>query len=118
MRKICLVASAIMTIAIVINYAHERRIAYENIRFSIERKVVMAHMMMLSDLYGRIGQVLAEHGDAPLGYIRKPMFANEPHLVVDYINPVYCKVTRVENEINGVKISTCEILIEDSRDEK
>lgn len=24
------------------------------------------HYMMLSDLYGRIGQMLREHGDAPL----------------------------------------------------
>ena len=38
------------------------------------------HYMMLSDLYGRIGQMLKEHGDAPIGTIRTPMFPDEPHI--------------------------------------
>ena len=37
------------------------------------------HYMMLSDLYGRIGQSLREHGDAPIGRVKTPMFPNEPH---------------------------------------
>ena len=34
---------------------------------------VMKHYMMLSDLYGRIGQMLNEHGDAPIGKVRIPI---------------------------------------------
>lgn len=38
--------------------------------------------MMLSELYGRIGQVLQENGDAPIADFRTPMF--EPYLLKDF----------------------------------
>ena len=47
----------------------------------------MKHYMMLSDLYGRIGQMLKEHGDAPIGTIKTPLFPNEPHLPIDWVKP-------------------------------
>lgn len=78
----------------------------------------MAHVMMLSDLYGRIGQTLREHGDAPIGIVKSPLFPNEPHLVDDYIYQMYCKVTHVTTEINGVEIYTYELLIDDGWNEK
>lgn len=49
--------------------------------------------MMLSELYGRIGQVLREHGDAPIADLRTPMF--EPHMLQDFyvhkhVDVVFC----------------------------
>lgn len=74
----------------------------------------MAHLMMLSDLYGRIGQMLSEHGDAPIGTIRTPLFPNEPHLPIDWVKPLFCTFNHVTTEIDaGVKVNTYEITIED-----
>lgn len=67
------------------------------------------HLMMLSDLYGRIGQTLREHGDAPIGRVRPPYDPSEPHLQGDWIEPVYIAVTPVTTEIDGVKHRTYEI---------
>ena len=72
----------------------------------------MKHVMMLSDLYGRIGQMLAEHGDAPIGTIKTPVFPQEAHLPIDWVNPIYCTFAHVTNEIYGVKINTYELLID------
>ena len=71
----------------------------------------MKHVMMLSDLYGRIGQMLAEHGDAPIGHIKTPMFP-EGSMEIDWIEPMYCTFTHVTNEIQGVKIKTYEPVID------
>lgn len=70
----------------------------------------MAHHMMLSDLYGRIGQMLREHGDAPIGTIKTPVFT--PHLPIDWVKPTYCTFTPVTTEIDRVKIKTYELNIE------
>lgn len=67
------------------------------------------HLMMLSDLYGRIGQTLREHGDAPIGRVRMPSHPEEPHLPAEWIEPVYIAVTPVTTEIDGVKHRTYEI---------
>lgn len=71
------------------------------------------HLMMLSDLYGRIGQMLAEHGDAPIGRVVTPPFLDEPHIITDFIQPIYCDFTHVTTEMNGVKIKTYEPSIEE-----
>ena len=34
--------------------------------------------MMLSELYGRIGQTLKENGDAPIADLKTPMFPSIP----------------------------------------
>ena len=68
--------------------------------------------MMLSDLYGRIGQILREKGDAPIGVFKTPMFSNEPHLPIDYIEPVYCTFSHVTTNMNGVLIKNYELIIE------
>ncbi len=71
------------------------------------------HYMMMSDLYGRIGQMLREHGDAPIGKVRTPVFPDEPHIPIDYVEPVYCSFTHVTTDINNVKIKTYELIIEE-----
>lgn len=73
----------------------------------------MAHYMMLSDLYGRIGQMLKEHGDAPIGTIKTPLFANEPHLPIDWVRPIYLSFHPIITEIEGVKINSYEPIIEE-----
>ena len=70
------------------------------------------HQMMLSDLYGRIGQMLAEHGDAPIGRFVMPMYPGEPHILSDYIQPIYCSFTHVTTEIDRAKIYTYEPVLE------
>jgi len=67
---------------------------------------------MLSELYGRIGQMLRENGDAPIGNFREPMFPNEPHLPIDYIEPLYCTFTYVITDKDGAKIRSYELLTE------
>ena len=69
------------------------------------------HYMMLSDLYGRIGQMLQEHGDAPIGKYKSMLFPNEPHLPIDYINPAYCTVTYVTTNVNNMTIKNYELII-------
>ena len=71
------------------------------------------HFMMLSDLYGRIGQMLREHGDAPIGTTKTPMFPNEPHIPIDYVEPMFCTFTHVTTNIDNVKINTYELTIEE-----
>lgn len=73
----------------------------------------MKHLMMLSDLYGRIGQILREHGDAPIGKVELPMFLNEPHTTDDWIKPVYYNVYFTSTEINKIEIKTYEFIIEE-----
>ncbi len=72
----------------------------------------MKHSMMLSDLYGRIGQMLKEHGDAPIGRVESPIFTDEPYTTVDCIKPIYCTFHLVTTEIDRVKIKTYEPVIE------
>lgn len=76
----------------------------------------MAHIMMLSDLYGRIGQILAEHGDAPIGYCKKPAGASEHNITLDWIEPIYCTVTHVTTDVDNVIIHTYELLLEKQND--
>lgn len=71
------------------------------------------HFMKLSDLYGRIGQMLREHGDAPIGTTKTPMFPNEPHIPMDYVEPMFCTFTHVTTNIDNVKINTYELTIEE-----
>lgn len=73
----------------------------------------MKHCMMLSDLYGRIGQMLKEHGDAPIGIIKKPLFSNEPHLPIDCVKPLYCTFNHVTTEIERIKINTYELIVDE-----
>ena len=72
----------------------------------------MKHSMMLSDLYGRIGQTLREHGDAPIGRVGLPMFPNEPHTTADWIKPIYCSFNLATTEIGKIKIKTYEPVME------
>lgn len=70
------------------------------------------HYMMLSDLYGRIGQMLREHGDAPIGTLKTPMFPDKPHLPIDWIEPIYPTFSHVRNDINNVIIENYELYVE------
>lgn len=71
----------------------------------------MKHFMHLSELYGRIGQLLREHGDAPIGEVKHPM-SKPPYMAEDYISPVYCSFTHVTTEVSHrVKLSTYQITI-------
>ena len=70
------------------------------------------HYMMLSDLYGRIGQMLREHGDAPIGKVKTPTFPNEVHLPIEWVKPAYVNVYHVTDEVDGVKIKTYEVNID------
>lgn len=72
----------------------------------------MAHFMMLSDLYGRIGQMLAEHGDAPIGTVKQNKYGDKHLHASDLIEPHYCEVTQCTTEIDNVKIKTYELRIE------
>ncbi len=72
----------------------------------------MPHLMMLSDLYGRIGQMLKEYGDAPIGIVESPIFPEELHTTADWIKPIYCSFHLVTTEIDRVKIKTYEPVIE------
>jgi hypothetical protein len=72
------------------------------------------HLMMLSDLYGRIGQALREHGDAPIGRVVTPIFPDEPVHPLECVHPVYVDVTQVSTEVkSGVNIKTYEVTIEE-----
>lgn len=73
----------------------------------------MAHLMMLSDLYGRIGQTLREHGDAPIGRVGLPIFPNEPHTTADWIKPIYCSFHLVTTKMDRIEIKTYEPVIEE-----
>lgn len=73
----------------------------------------MKHHMMLSDLYGRVGQMLREQGDAPLGVIETPHSPNDPHLPIDWVKPIYCNFHHVTTEIDGVKINTYGVSVVD-----
>lgn len=73
----------------------------------------MKHFMMLSDLYGRIGQMLAEHGDAPIGFVKEPIYYSiEPHHPSDLVEPHYVEVAHSVTEIDKVKIKTYNLLID------
>jgi len=73
----------------------------------------MKHFMMLSDLYGRIGQMLAEHGDAPIGVVEEPLYhAMEPSHPLDWVEPHYVEVAQCVTEIGKVKIKTYNLLID------
>lgn len=63
----------------------------------------MQHIMMLSELYGRIGQILQEHGDAPIGDTKQPAF-QPPYTETDYIEPKYVEPYLETLEVDGVKI--------------
>lgn len=52
----------------------------------------MKHFMMLSDLYGRIGQMLAEHGDAPIGTVVQNKYGDNYLHPSDLIEPNYCYI--------------------------
>jgi len=73
----------------------------------------MKHLMMLSDLYGRIGQTLREYGDAPIGRVETPMFPNEPHTTADWIKPIYCSFNLVTTKMDRIEIKTYEPVIEE-----
>jgi hypothetical protein len=74
----------------------------------------MKHYMMLSDLYGRIGQMLNEHGDAPIGKVRTPVKFQDERLTTDkWVEPMYCTFTPILTDIGGVKIKTYELNIID-----
>ena len=59
--------------------------------------------MMLSELYGRIGQMLQEHGDAPIGNHKQHQFT-PPHAEIDYIEPKYVEPYLETLEVDRVKI--------------
>ena len=63
----------------------------------------MQHIMMFSELYGRIGQMLKEHGDAPIGNHKQPQFT-PPHAEFDYIEPKYVEPYLETLDVDGVKI--------------
>jgi hypothetical protein len=64
--------------------------------------------MMLSELYGRIGQMLQEHGDAPIGYHRQPT-SEPPYTESDYIKPKYVEPYLQMLEVDGVTIKCYEL---------
>lgn len=72
----------------------------------------MKHFMMLSDLYGRIGQMLVEYGDAPIGVVKQNKFDDKQIHVSELIEPRYCELTLCSTEIEGVLIKTYELNIE------
>ena len=73
----------------------------------------MAHLMMLSDLYGRIGQMLKENGDAPIGKVESPMFPDELHTPDDWIKPIYCSFHLVTTKMDRIEIKTYEPVMEE-----
>lgn len=70
----------------------------------------MEHTMMLSDLYGRIGQILKEHGDAPIGSFKQPM--NPMCHPSEFIRPKYADVYLNTLDIGHEKLKCYEIVIE------
>ena len=70
------------------------------------------HYMMLSDLYGRTWQTLREHGDAPIGKVKAPLFPNEAHLPIELVEPHYPTFSHVTTDVGGVMIETYEVNIE------
>lgn len=69
----------------------------------------MNHKMMLSDLYGRIGQILREQGDAPIGCFKQPQLAKGESVIVggDWISPTFVEPTIQTLEIGKMKIKCC-----------
>ena len=65
---------------------------------------------MLSDLYGRIGQILKEHGDAPIGSFKQ--LINTPCHQSDFILPKYVNVYLNTLDISDEKLKCYEIIIE------
>lgn len=70
----------------------------------------MGHTMMLSDLYGRIGQILKEHGDAPIGSFKQPMstLCHPSELIRPKCVNVYLNTLDIGHE----KLKCYEIMIE------
>lgn len=66
----------------------------------------MKHVMMMSDLYGRIGQMLREHGDAPIGSVTRLPNTDEVCLPIDLVQPIYCSFSPCTTVIDGIKIKT------------
>ena len=76
----------------------------------------MEHYMMLSDLYGRIGQILKEHGDAPIGRANIPVFP-ENRLPIEWIRPIYCTFTHITLTLDkGINIEYYEPVIDDGNE--
>ena len=70
----------------------------------------MKHVMMLSDLYGRIGQILKEQGDAPIGHIKTPMFSEDAHTESDYIQPEYYTINLEVTKVGGIRLRTYKVI--------
>lgn len=62
----------------------------------------MEHKQTLAELYGRIGQVLQEHGDAPIGHFKEPI--SKPCMPDDWVRPKYVEPFLQTLEVDGVKI--------------
>lgn len=74
----------------------------------------MKHYMMLSDLYGRIGQMLNEHVDAHIGKVRTPVKFQGERLTTDkWVEPMYCTFNPISTDIGDVRIKTYELIIID-----
>lgn len=73
--------------------------------------MALKHFMMLSDLYVRIGQILREEGDAPIGEIKTPPYPG-PYVEADWIAPHYVSVGVSNTFIGKAKIKSCQITIE------
>ena len=58
---------------------------------------------------GRCSENTVTH---PLGTTKTPMCPDEPHLPIDYVEPLYCTFTHVTTDVNNVKINTYELVIE------
>lgn len=71
----------------------------------------MTHFMMLSDLYGRIGQILSENGDAPIGELKQHI-PDKLFAQTDIINPKYVNINLCKTIINKVEIKNYNIIIE------
>lgn len=71
----------------------------------------MTHHMWLSDLYGRIGQLLRENGDAPIGDFKNP--SSKHPFPIELIKPLYCNFNPVTLEVEGVKIKCYKPIIEE-----
>ena len=66
--------------------------------------------MMLSDLYGRIGQMLREQGDAPIGDFKQPQ--GESIIVEeDWVSPAFVEPTIQTLNVGKMKIKCCKIYI-------
>lgn len=71
----------------------------------------MTHFMMLSDLYGRIGQILSENGDAPIGELKQHI-PDKLCTQTDIINPKYINISLCKTIIDKVEIKNYNISIE------